>query len=495
MYQRDNPEIITETILSHLSFQKIQYADVRFTIDLRQSYTGSSDSAITHPDNRRHSGFGVRVLKNGAWGYAASATESKKEAVNVAETAVHLAIASSQLIKTPVKLSQIKPIKAIWKNPMNIDPFALADEDKAMVLSNALSLAKSIKGLQKTTGHLAFHRTQTWFWSSDGSEIFQEITMPSIELRFTAGDGHAAQTRSWPSSHGGFACTGGMEQLERIISQESVAKRAEEAIMLSRAKPCPEGLFTVILAPDQMSLQIHESIGHPLELDRVFGAEANFSGTSFAQPHLLKKLQIGSDSVNVYTDPTEEAVLAAYRYDDDGVPARPVQIIRNGLLTGYLSGRETARRINMDSSGNNRAAGWRHYPINRMSNTRLEPGDFSWNNLLAGIDKGLYMATNRSWTIDDRRDTFRFECELAREIRGGKLGRIYRNPVYSGRTLDFWRSCDAIGDATLYQNWGTPSCGKGEPSQILHTSQGSSPARFQNVAVTSAHGRPGHHHG
>ncbi len=495
MVQRDNPERITEIIINHLSRQKVDYGDVRYTAGVRESFGGDTSSEVIHPNIRRTEGFGVRILKDGAWGYAASALVTEKEAIKVADTAVELAAASARLLKQPVILSPIKPLVATWKTPLKIDPFKLANDDKAAVLLGTLAVAKRVKGLHRITGNLTFSRTQTWFVSTDGAKIFQEITMPSIELQLTAGEGVASQTRSWPSSHGGFSCTGGLEHIHRVISDDSIATAAEEAIQLSRAEPCPEGVFTVILAPDQMSLQIHESIGHPLELDRVFGAEANFSGTSFAQPELLNTLQFGSEHINVCTDPTEKAVLAAYRFDDDGVPARPVQLIREGILKGYLSGRETARRIKMDSSANNRAAGWRHYPINRMSNTRLEPGRHSWDDLLADIDKGLYFVTNRSWTIDDRRETFRFECELAREIKGGKPGKIYRNPVYSGRTLTFWRSCDAIGDASLYQNWGTPNCGKGEPSQTLHTSQGASPVRFRNVSVTSAHRRTGHSHG
>jgi TldD protein len=493
MIQNDLASTIIDDVLNDISAASVQYCDVRVTYEFLQRFTGSGDQADIQSEKRKYSGFGVRVLKNGAWGYAASSLVSSREARRMVRAAVELAGASSTLIKQPVVFGKRKAIQAQWAPSIRIDPFSVSDQEKTAMLLNVMKIAQQVKGVGNVSGSLAFHRTGTWFGSTEGSRIFQQITMPSIGLVISAGEGRDSQSRSWPSSHGGFACTGGLEGLERVIVASDIVKAAEEAVMLVHAPPCPLGVFPVILAPDQMSLQIHESIGHPLELDRVFGVEANFSGTSFAQPHLLNRLQFGSEQISVVTDPTEEGVLAAYGYDDDGVPARPVPLIQNGVLVGYLSGRETAGRLNLASSGNNRAAGWQHFPINRMSNTRLEPGRFSWDDLLAGIEWGLFMETNRSWTIDDRRETFRFECEIAREISSGKLGKIYRNPVYSGRTLDFWRSCDALGDASLYRNWGTAACGKGEPAQTLHTSQGSPPARFKSVSVSSARpegGRP-----
>lgn len=492
MIQNDLANTIIDEVLNEIPSASVQYCDVRVTYDLLQRFTGNGEQADIHSEKRKNSGFGVRVLKNGAWGYAASSLITSREARRMVFSAIELAGASSKLTKQPVVFEKRKPIQAQWSPPTKIDPFTVTDQEKADILLNAMKIAQPVKGVRNVSGSLEFHRTGTWFGSTEGSRIFQQITMPSIEMVISAGDGRESQNRSWPSSHGGFACTGGLERLEHVIVASDIIRVAEEAVMLTKASPCPLGVFPVILAPDQMSLQIHESIGHPLELDRVFGVEANFSGTSFAQPQLLNRLQFGSEQVNVVTDPTEEGALAAYGYDDDGVPARSVPLIQNGLLVGYLSGRDTAVRLNLASSGNNRAAGWQHFPINRMSNTRLEPGRFSWDDLLAGIEWGLFMETNRSWTIDDRRDTFRFECEIAREISGGKLGKIYRNPVYSGRTLDFWRSCDALGDGSLYRNWGTAACGKGEPAQTLHTSQGSPPARFQNVSVSSARPERGH---
>ncbi|HPQ39411.1 MAG TPA: TldD/PmbA family protein [bacterium] len=480
--------------MNDISGPDIQYVDIRITRHSWESHAADT-SGSRSTDSGSGSGFGVRVLRRGAWGYAASMVIDADEAIRAGRLAADLALASSRLMSRPVRLAPVQPLDTTWIAPVVEDPFALATEFKLDFLVNSLGIASQVRGIGGVSGSMEFRRLEQWFASSEGSRIRQEIIIPAFAMTIRAGDGRGAQTRSWPSSHGGYTCTGGFEKIRSMVRREAVEQAAGEAVMLTTAPPCPEGRFPVVLAPDQMSLQIHESIGHPLELDRVFGVEANFSGTSFAQPEGMGQLQFGSPLINVVTDPTESGVLGAYGYDDDGVPARPVTLIRDGILRGYLSGRETAGRLGVPSSANNRAADWRHYPINRMSNTRLEPGNATWDDLLAGAEGGLIMATNRSWSIDDRRESFRFECEAAWEIKSGKRGKIYRNPAYTGRTLDFWRSCDAVGHAALYENWGTPNCGKGEPSQSIHTSQGSAPARFQNVSVSASGQRKGHPHG
>ncbi|MBN1296020.1 TldD/PmbA family protein, partial [bacterium] len=428
-------------------------------------------------------------------GYAASVDLNRNEAIRVGRLAAELAAAAAGLAPRAIRLAPATAAVARWVTPARIDPGAIPVPEKQALLQSAIAMAETVRGVNQVSGSIGFRRLETWMGSSDGARIEQMVLIPSIELSIGAGERTDAQTRSWPSSHGGFTCTGGYERLQNVIQADSICRAAEEAVALVHAPPCPEGVVPLILAPDQMSMQIHESIGHPLELDRVYGVETNFSGTSFAQPERLNTPVFGSTHVTVVTDPTEAGVLGGYGFDDDGVPATSVTVIRNGRLMGYLSGRETAARLGTVSSGNNRAADWRHYPINRMSNTRMEPGSSSWDDLLAGAEGGLLMATNRSWSIDDRRDSFRFECEAAWEIKGGQRGTLYRNPSYSGRTMAFWASCEAVGVPSLYENWGTPSCGKGEPAQSIHTSQGAAPARFSSVPVAPSGHRKGHPHG
>jgi TldD protein len=249
------------------------------------------------------------------------------------------------------------------------------------------------------------------------------------------------------------------------------------------APACPKKTTTLVLAGDILSLVIHESIGHPLELDRVFGTERNFSGMSFATPENLGKLQYGSEIVNVVNDPTEPHGLGSFGWDDEGVKSHKAYLIKNGILTDYLSSREMAARIGRDSTGAMRAEGWKNLPLIRMTNTILEPGDKTFDQLIGEVDDGVYMSSPTSWSIDDLRKNFQFGCEIGWEIKGGKLAGVVKNPTFSGCTTLFWNNCDAIGDASQFQLRGTPNCGKGQPGQNARTAEGASPARFRNIEV------------
>jgi TldD protein len=258
---------------------------------------------------------------------------------------------------------------------------------------------------------------------------------------------------------------------------------AEEAVALLSAPQCPSGRRDIIIEGGQLALQVHESIGHPIELDRVLGTEASYAGTSFLTLDKLNSLKYGSGIVNVVADATVPGGLGTFGYDDEGVPAQRVDIIRDGLFVGYLTSRETAPVIGRRSGGAMRADGWRNIPLIRMTNVNLLPGDRELDDLIADTDGGLYLATNRSWSIDDHRLNFQFGTEIAHEIKGGKLGQMYKNPTYTGITPEFWNSCDAICDHRHWQMWGTPNCGKGEPGQTAHVGHGVAPARFRNVQV------------
>jgi TldD protein len=249
--------------------------------------------------------------------------------------------------------------------------------------------------------------------------------------------------------------------------------------------------MTVVLDSSQLGLQIHESVGHPIELDRVLGMEANFAGTSFLTLEKLRKLRYGSSLVNVVADATPEhgPGLGTFAYDDEGVAAQRTPIITNGEFTGYISSRETAHSIGESrSNGTMRAEGWNRLPLIRMTNISLLPGEkrMSFNDLISTSDDGIYMQTNRSWSIDDKRYNFQFGCEIAWEIKGGKLGRMIKNPSYSGITTEFWNSMDAVCSRDEWTLWGTPNCGKGQPQQVMGTGHGAAPARFRNVKVGSA---------
>ena len=483
-YRVMEAERLLQLALAKLKRQ-IEYADVRMTRTESQ-YLDASAGSPGSVDSGFDTGFGVRVLKNGSWGYAASMICSENEVKRVVSQAIDIAESGKLLRGETFRLSPLQPAVAEFRTPIRIDPFTVPWPERMEFLVSASSLAAKVPGVRTASAEMSCTRMETWFSSTEGCRLYQRIILTGATLSVSAGDRHEMQTRSFPSSQGGSLGTGGYERVMEAGIPENAQKTAEEAVMLLKAPPCPAGSFTVIFSPDQLGLQIHETIGHPLELDRVYGAEANFSGTSFATPEKLGNFRYAADCVNVVTDPTIPGALGSYGFDDDGVPARRIELIRDGILKGYLSGRETAGRLGVISSGNNRAAGWRYMPINRMSNTILLPGRWTLEQMLSDTGEGLFMQTNRSWSIDDRRENFRFECEIAHEIKGGCLGQVYKNPSFTGRTVPFWNACDAICDQDHFQIWGTPSCGKGEPSQSLHTSQGAAHSRFRNVAVEPA---------
>jgi TldD protein len=294
------------------------------------------------------------------------------------------------------------------------------------------------------------------------------------------------QKRSYPSSFGGQHTLQGYELIESLDLVGHARSVAEEAVALHKAAQCPEGVRTILLDSSQLGLQIHESIGHPIELDRVLGMEANFAGLSFLTLEKLRTLRYASEIVNVVADARLDhgPGLGTFGYDDEGVPAQRTDIIKDGLFIGYLSSRETAAAIGESrSNGTMRTESWNRLPIIRMTNISLLPGTWSFDDLVAATDDGIFMETNRSWSIDDRRYHFQFSTEIGWEIKGGKRVRLLKNPSYSGITTEFWNSCDAICSRDHWTLWGTPNCGKGQPMQSMGTGHGAAPARFRNVQV------------
>jgi TldD protein len=321
------------------------------------------------------------------------------------------------------------------------------------------------------------------FASSEGAYVEQELYETGCGIEATAVDEGEVQNRSYPNSVGRHQGTEGWEFVERYDLEGNAARVAEEASALLRAKPLEPGTTTVILDGSQVALQIHESCGHPIELDRVLGTEAAFAGTSFLTTEKLNTFRYGSELVNMTADATIPGGLGTFGFDDEGVPAQRAPIVLNGLFCGYLTSRETATTLGQQSNGAMRADGWNRIPLIRMTNVSLEPGEWSLDDMIADTDDGIYMETNRSWSIDDKRLNFQFGTEIGREIKHGKLGDLVKNPTYTGITPRFWGSCDAIGSRDLWVVWGTPNCGTGQPEQVAHTGHGAAPARFRNVQV------------
>jgi TldD protein len=341
-----------------------------------------------------------------------------------------------------------------------------------------------VKGIAFTESMYAAQREWKTFAATDGSFTEQTITHVGSAVEANAVEGDEHQRRSYPDSGGGWQAAG-YEYIRSLDLAARAEPLADEAVELLTAPQCPSGRFTIILDPSQLYLQVHESCGHPTELDRVFGTEASYAGTSFLTTDKLGSgFRYGSELVTIVADATASGGMGTFGWDDEGVAAQAVPLVQDGIFAGYLSSRETAPRIGRSSSGAMRADGWNRIPLIRMTNINLLPRPgMSLDDIVADTDDGLYLASNRSWSIDDRRLNFQFATEVAYEIKGGKKGRLFKNPTYTGITYEFWRSCDAVGDERSYVMLGTPNCGKGEPSQTGHVGHAVPGARFRDVQV------------
>ncbi len=341
----------------------------------------------------------------------------------------------------------------------------------------------AVPNIVSAEGNVYCQREDKVFASTEGAFIEQELYETGCGIEATAVDEGEVQNRSYPNSVGRHQGTEGWEFVERYDLAGNAGRVAEEASALLRAKTQQPGTTTVILDASQVALQIHESCGHPIELDRVLGTEAAFAGTSFLTTDKLGNFMYGSPHVNLTADATIPGGLGTFGFDDEGVPAQRTEVVRNGLFLGYLTSRETAAALGQRSNGAMRASGWNRIPLIRMTNVSLEPGDWTLEDMIADTDDGIYMETNRSWSIDDKRLNFQFGTEIGREIKHGKLGDLVKNPTYTGITPRFWGSCDAVANRDGWTVWGTPNCGKGQPEQVAHTGHGASAARFRNVQV------------
>ncbi len=482
---------IASWILNTAETRGASYCDLR-VVDERARTVATKNGKIGHASSSESLGVGVRVISDGAWGFAAAQDLSRASVEAAAAHAVDVARASARVKQHEVRLAPEKPYVDDWTTPYQTDPFTTSITENIALLMKVDAEMRAVPGVTLAETLLSFRRYEQWFYSSMGSDIHQ--------TKFITGAGYSAysfagteiQKRSYPNSFGGQYQNRGYELVEELKLVENARRIAEEAVALHKADQCPAGTFDIILDSSQLGLQIHESVGHPIELDRVLGMEANFAGTSFLTTDKLRKLRYGSELVNIVADATVEhgPGLGTFKYDDEGVPAQCTPIISKGLFTGYLSSRETAPDIGEDhSNGTMRAEGWNRIPLIRMTNISILPGEkpLTLEQLIASTDYGIFFQTNRSWSIDDKRYNFQFGTEMGWEIKNGKLGRMFKNPTYSGITTEFWNSMDAICSRDQWTLWGTPNCGKGQPMQTMGTGHGASPARFRSVKVGSGY--------
>ena len=462
------------------------YADVRVQ-EIESEDLAVRNGVLETAEHATSAGVGVRVLVDGAWGFAATSRLGGDAPAAAARLAVDVGRASALVKRHDVVLAPAEPQSGRYETPYKEDPFAVGLAEKVDLLIAASHAMRTDNRIVAATAALGLRRERTVFVSSQGALLTQTILQTGTGISATAVDDNDAQHRSYPGGHGGQHACAGFELVRDLALVEMAPRVADEALALLAAPACPVGTTTIILDGSQVALQIHESVGHPTELDRILGTEAAYAGTSFLRPSDLGKLRYGSQLVTIVSDGTSPGGLGTVGWDDEGVRPSPTYLIRDGLLVGFQTSRETAAAIGQDrSNGTMRADGWINYPLIRMTNVNLLPGDSSLEELIASTDDGIYMHTNRSWSIDDMRKNFQFGCEIAWEIKDGKLGRILKNPMYQGITTQFWGSCDGIAGPSQWKIWGVPNCGKGQPPQTARVAHGAAPARFRNVAVRAA---------
>src|SRR5262245_32528947 len=407
-------------------------------------------------------GIGVRVLANGAWGFACDRRLTDEGARNAAGRACSFARAAAG--RHSRALAPVEPRQGRHESPVEQDPFAVSLADKVDLCLRAEAALQGVDVIVRRV-MVGARREHKLLLSSEGTEVEQVLTECGAGMDCAAARDGVFQIRSYPSAHIGSSCQSGWEYVNGLRLVEEAPRVAEQAAALVRADPCPSGVTDVVVGGDQVALPVHESVGHPTELDRVYGTEASYAGTSFLKPHDLGSLRYGSERMNITADPTTAGGLGSFAYDDEGVPAQRAPVVEAGRLTGFLTSRETAARIGAGSGGSMRADSWNRMPLVRMTNLHIEPGEGTLDDLLAEVDDGIYMETNRSWSIDDKRLNFQFGTQIAWEIKNGKRGRMLRDATYTGITPKFWGSLDAVAGWEAWRLYGMTNCGKGQPGQ------------------------------
>ena len=471
----------TSRALNVAQLEGARYADIRI-VNSRQQTASVKDGHVDGIGDQDSQGFGVRVLVGDSWGFASSAYLSTAEIDRVTSLAVKIAKASAAVPGERVDLGPPMDRAGQYTTPIQIDPFSIPLEQKLDLLFQTVERMRRNSGVKVAEANVIAVRHHKVFANTENAFLEQTIYECGGAIAATAVSETEVQVRSHPNSFR-YQGTGGWEYIMNADLVGNAERVAEEAVALLSADLCPSKETTLILGSAQLALQIHESCGHPAELDRVYGTEAAFAGRSFLTTDKRNNFRYGSDIVNLTADSVRPTGLGTFGWDDEGVPASSTPLVQNGEFVGYLMSRETASKLGLASNGCMRADGWNRIPLIRMTNVSLEAGSWETEDIIAGTDDGIFMETNRSWSIDDMRLNFQFGTEVGYEIKNGKRGRLLKNCTYAGITPDFWNSCDAIANQKHWILWGTPNCGKGEPMQTMGTGHGASPARFRNVKV------------
>ncbi len=467
----------------------VRYAEVRFFVEDQETLRvrDARPEKVARESSR---GVAVRVLGRATWGFACTSSIDEASIVRAAEQALAVARASGRLTTAPVPFPPQEGALGVYESARAIDPFTVSVAQKLALLEAPVRafLAKG-QPIRSAEAWMSWTLQHKRLLTTEGTDVRQTFTYGTCGMQVIAiGDDGVSQRRTYPTWEGCEGFQGGYERVAELDLLGNVDRLASEVTELLTAPACPQGVRDVILDSGQVGLQIHESCGHPTELDRVLGSEISLAGGSFLQPGLLDKLRYGSSLVNLTADATSAGGMGTFGWDDEGVRAGKHALVREGLFVDYLSSRETAAALGRSSTGTMRAEGWNRTPLIRMVNVSLEPREGSLDALVNDTEDGVLFSTDRSWSIDDIRLNFQFTCEIGWEIKRGKRTRIVKAPLYTGITPEFWRSCDAVCGREEWKLWGITTCGKGDPMQSMQVGHGAAPARFRGVTVGAGGG-------
>lgn len=456
-----------------------QYAEGRIVDQSQQAITGTDGAA--NVSEFTTCGFGIRVLVDGHWGFASDNLTQQQPSETV-KKAISLARAMPRRSRT-VRLAGAPPVQDTYETPCEQDPFSMPISEKVEIVQSVMqAMAGASDKVTKTQAKLDFRREASQLVTSEGSEIGQTLTLTGANMAVTVA--HKGQTfrRTYPYSHTDFG-SGGFELVQALNPLDAAAKMVHEAIELLDAPTCGDQVTTVILDPTLIGMVLHETMGHPIEMDRALGDESDNFGSSFLQLHHLGEFQYASELVNMVADATRPKAVATFGYDHEGVKAQRIPIIKDGVFTNYLMSRECATELEKPSNGTARASSWNRIPMVRITNLSLAPGESTMERLISETDNGLYIETFKGGDIDDKRLTFSFIGERGWQIRGGRITGLVKHPVIYGEAPVFWRNCSGIAGPDEDRVVGISSCGKGLPWQFIPTGQGGPPARFDQVKV------------
>ncbi len=460
------------------------FADVR-VVRYRRQNLSAEDHRISGIADTDDYGLGVRVLADGAWGFAGTGDLSREAVQAAAAEAVAIARASASALREKVRLVPEPARTYVFQSACKVDPFEVPMHEKTSLLLQINERLSRNKGISKSQAFMTLRKDERLYLSTDGSDLKSEVVTTAAGYQATAVGGGDARSRSYMPP----PLTRGYENINAEDLLANTDRVAEQAVMHLGAPECPVGRKDLILDPQNLSLTIHESVGHATELDRALGYEESLAGRSFATPDKLRNLKYGSDLVSFVADNTLDAGLATNGFDDDGVAAQRWDIVEDGLFVGYSTGREVAGKIGLErSNGGCRADHWGSIPIVRIPNLSLMPGrePLTLDELIADTDDGIYIEGRGSFSIDQMRCNFQFGGDAFWEIKKGRIVGMLKNVTYQSMTTDFWGSCDAICDARFWVQDGVLNCGKGDPMQIAQMTHGAAPARFRNIKVGAA---------